>query len=107
MNKQIEEMAKDIYEQKSCDTSFEENCKLLAYDLVTLGYQKVNKDSVILTKAELNQIQANFFDSGIKYSSKETASEILKWLKEHCDFVGFGIAETYFKEQYGVEIKND
>ena len=56
MNKQIEEMAKDIYEQKSCDTSFEENCKLLAYDLVTLGYQKVDKDKVVIDKTEYERL---------------------------------------------------
>ena len=50
--KQIEEMANDIYSLKSCDTSFEENCKLLAYDLFTLGWIKSNEDSVVLSREE-------------------------------------------------------
>lgn len=58
MNKQVEEMAKDIYESKSCDTSFEENCKLLAYDLVALGYQKVDTNRVVLSREEYNRLLA-------------------------------------------------
>ena len=50
--KQITEMANDIYGLKSCDTSFEESCKLLAYDLVTLGWIKPPEDSVVLSMKE-------------------------------------------------------
>ena len=148
MNKQIEEMAKDIYESKSCDTSFEENCKLLAYDLVTLGYQKVDKDKVVIDKTEyerliyvegeLQEMNADYYnelkelkdslkDSVIlskgAYESlsskakanvvnaveirKETAREILQWLKDHCAFAGWVLVETYFREQFGVEVDNN
>lgn len=145
MNKQIEEMAKDIYEQKSCDTSFEENCKLLAYDLVTLGYQKVEEDSVVLSREEYNLIDHNIkhletvcnnlekerdrlyemkldlenqliekgwtdyegADEIEKRVRKETAREILQWLKDHCAFAGWVLVETYFREQFGVEVDNN
>ena len=39
-----------------------------------------------------------------KRVSKETAEKILKWLKEHYDGVGWKLVETYFKEQFNVEI---
>ena len=42
------------------------------------GYRKIDKDSVVLSKEELNTIQSNFFDSGIKYGRKETAREIIE-----------------------------
>lgn len=35
---------------------------------------------------------------------KAIAKKILKWLKEHSDFVGFALIETYFREEFGVEI---
>ena len=50
--KQIEEMAKDIYWCKSCDTSFEENCGLLAYELYNAGYRKIPENAVVLTETE-------------------------------------------------------
>ena len=48
----VEELANDIYGLKSCDTYFEENCKLLAYDLVALNWVKLTEDSLILSKEE-------------------------------------------------------
>ena len=54
MNKeqQIEEMARDIYEQKSCDTSFKENCKFLQLickilkteGIINTSYKYLEKD---------------------------------------------------------------
>ena len=109
MNKQIEEMAKDIYESKSCDTSFEENCKLLAYDLVTLGYQKVDTNSVILTKGAYESLSSKAKANVVNAVEirKETAREILQWLKDHCAFAGWVLVETYFREQFGVEVDNN
>ena len=88
MNKeqQIEEMARDIYEQKSCDTSFEENCKILAYDLVTLGYQKIDKDSAVLSREEQERIltatekRIKELKRQILQARKETAEKILNEL---------------------------
>lgn len=61
-NKQIEELARDIYEQKSCDTSFEGNCEILAYDLVTLGYKNC-KDKVVLSKEEWEVLHNDYAKS--------------------------------------------
>lgn len=118
MNKQIEEMAKDIYESKSCDTSFEENCKLLAYDLVTLGYQKVDTNSVILTKGAYESLSSKAKANVVNAVEirKETAREILTelldfvngWFEgvENNDFgVEFNRISKDFAEKYGVEIK--
>ena len=79
MNKeqQIEEMARDIYEQKSCDTSFEENCKTLAYDLVALGYQKIDKDSAVLSREEQEKIL-----TATEKRIKELKRQILQARKE-------------------------
>ena len=77
MNNQIEEMARDIYEQKSCDTSFEENCKILAYDLVTLGYQKIDKDSAVLSREEQERIL-----TATEKRIKELKRQILQARKE-------------------------
>ena len=86
MDKQIEEMARDIYEQKSCDTSFEENCKILAYDLVALGYQKIDKDSAVLSREEQERIltatekRIKELKRQILQARKETAEKILNEL---------------------------
>jgi hypothetical protein len=53
----VEELANDIYGLKSCDTSFEENCKLLAYDLITLGWIKPSENSVVLSREEMERLK--------------------------------------------------
>ena len=122
MDKQIEEMAQDIYEQKSCDTSFKENCKTLAYDLVTLGYQKIDKDSAVLSREEQEKIltatekRIKELKKQILQARKETAEKILTelldfvngWFEgvENNDFgVEFNRISKNFAKQYGVKIK--
>ena len=122
MNNQIEEMAQDIYEQKSCDTSFKENCKILAYDLVTLGYQKIDKDSAVLSREEQEKIltatekRIKELKRQILQARKETAEKILTelldfvngWFEgvENNDFgVEFNRISKDFAEKYGVKIK--
>lgn len=118
MNNQIEEMAKDIYWCKSCDTSFEENCKLLAYDLVTLGYQKIDKDNVVLSREEwecLHNDYAKALYNARQNERKETAREIFNELKKkgaiHTEFDWNDYLEIDIDDlkelakQYGVEIK--
>ena len=122
MDKQIEEMAQDIYEQKSCDTSFKENCKILAYDLVTLGYQKIDKDSVVLSREEQEKIltatekRIKELKRQILQARKETAEKILNelldfvngWFEgvENNDFgVEFNRISKDLAEKYGVKIK--
>ena len=122
MNNQIEEMAQDIYEQKSCDTSFKENCKILAYDLVTLGYQKIDKDSAVLSREEQERIltatekRIKELKKQILQARKETAEKILTelldfvngWFEgvENNDFgVEFNRISKDLAEKYGVKIK--
>ena len=106
----IEELAKDIYSLKSCDTSFEENCKLLAYDLITLGWVKLHEDSIILSKEEyndtINEKQNEAWDKGIEYgkeiANKETAEKIYK--EYLCDILSSDAKEEFAK-QFKLEIK--
>lgn len=122
MNNQIEEMARDIYEQKSCDTSFEENCKILAYGLVALGYQKIDKDSAVLSREEQERIltatekRIKELKKQILQARKETAEKILTelldfvngWFEgvENNDFgVEFNRISKDIAEKYGVKIK--
>ena len=124
MSKQIEEMAKDIYESKSCDTSFEENCKLLAYDLVTLGYQKVDTNSVILTKGAYESLSSKAKQNVVnaveicKETIEKDFNSIIQALEDRKDrvktsygvneSVGVDIAIRTVKElakQFNVEIK--
>ena len=122
MNNQIEEMARDIYDQKSCDTSFEENCKILAYDLVALGYQKIGKDSAVLSREEQERIltatekRIKELKKQILQARKETAEKILNelldfvngWFEgvENNDFgVEFNRISKGIAKQYGVKIK--
>lgn len=126
MNKQIEEMAKDIENAKRDiwasvvtreeDEDYLWHSRRIAEHLTNLGYQKVDKDKeIVITKEEFNQIHANFFVSGIEHGRNETAREILKeFLKE---FVVYTCVGDYYTEteinnkiqelakQYGVEIK--
>ena len=122
MNNQIEEMARDIYDQKSCDTSFKENCKILAYDLVALGYQKIDKDSAVLSREEQEKIltatekRIKELKRQILQARKETAEKILNelldfvngWFEgvENNDFgVEFNRISKDLAEKYGVKIK--
>ena len=77
--KQIKEMAKVICkivnkkELKHCEVRCDIDCLGIAKELLKYYQPKPPKDSVVLTKEELNTIQSNFFDSGIKFGIKETA----------------------------------
>ena len=122
MDKQIEEIAQDMYEQKSGDTSFKENCKILAYDLVTLGYQKIDKDSAVLSREEQEKIltatekRIKELKRQILQARKETAEKILNELLDFVNGWFEGVENNDFcvelnriskdlAKQYGVEIK--
>lgn len=114
-NKQIEEIAiKEL--ANGLDITMCGAEEILTY-LTKQDYQKVEKDSVVISKEEYETLlEEEKLLMGIvgkmkcgfelkEQARKETAREILQWLIEHtfesCIF------EAYFKEQYGVEIKND
>lgn len=106
----------------------------IAEYLTKLGYRKLpenarvildSKDQqyVVLSKEEYDNlkleiqqahhkgVQAGFDMTKFKEhsierkASKETVEKILKFLKEHLSCMGFSIVKAYFKEQFGVEIK--
>ena len=83
----------------------------IAEDLTKLNYQKVNEDSVVLSKERYEWLTCCFgkFEeimNDIKeLAHKETAEKILKWLKGHLSCMGFSIVKAYFQEQFGVKIK--
>ena len=80
MDKQmIEEMYQEFLMYKLVEStpetfSYKKMCEYLYGE----GYRKIPEGAVVLTKAELAQIQSNFFDAGIKHGSKETAEKIAK-----------------------------
>jgi hypothetical protein len=86
--KQVAELAKVLcpsYEnKKDCETCPTEWCQAEEYAVMAIcnGYRKIHEGAVVLKKAELAQIQSNFFDSGIKHGSKETAEKFAERLKE-------------------------
>lgn len=126
-NKIIKEMAKDLKEEKLYALINKTSYMRSAENLYDLGYRKIDKDSVVLNseqysnylitqtnneflkeqaeklKADIERLYKNI-GKFIVSKEKDTAEKILKWLKEHCDFVGFVLVETYFKEEFGVEV---
>lgn len=74
------------------------------------GIRKIPEGSVIVSKQvweehiENREKTNKIFEERVR---KETAREILLWLKEHCDYTGFTIIEAYFKETFGVDIKGE
>ena len=111
---QIEEMAKEIhfnywglcakYNCVNCPHNVLNICKdkIIAEKL----YNKLFPEgSVVLSKEEYKNDFCSQFNKGYEIARKETAREILLWLKAHCDYIGFVVVETYFKEQFGVEVE--
>lgn len=128
----IEEMAKDL---KNCLPSswywlknVDSDTYLVAKHLHEQGYRKIPEGSVVLSKEEYEELQKGvkthnytaMFNAGqeariteleerlynIAYKTrKETAKEILEWLKQHTFDSHFGIIDVYFKETFGVEVR--
>lgn len=116
--KQIEEMLKLMCEEYGnmcgeCESGITCANELHAKRLYKAGYRKIPEGAVVLTREEYEErekkireqaqiesveIYTNALIAERAKARKETAREILQWLKEHCDFVGFGIVETYFRE---------
>ena len=90
------EIRKEIPLEDSIVLSREEYEKLK----LDLAIEKKRADESY-TQKEVEEIIA----SKERIKSKETAEKILKFLKEHLSCMGFSIVKAYFKEQFGVEIK--
>ena len=130
---QIEEMAKDLcfscgVRTISCTKS--EPCKearLDAKNIYNLGYRKIDKDRVVLSREEYESDLTGQYDTGYEFGSKETAEKILNKLlnchghisKEHegeysykldkeakYTFISKAFILKIIKE-FGVEIKED
>lgn len=108
--KQIEEMAQDI--ASNCPDLVENCCGgkacyvCIAEGLAKDNYRKIPENAVVIPEKITEQTSPSDLIKIAIYNErvrKETAREILQWLIEHtfesCIF------ETYFREQYGVEIE--
>ena len=141
---QIEEIKRDIKKAlefdcskgkcKTCKHKNEDNCEipLITDYLIEQGYQKLPKDSVVLTKEEYEMLSNQYKNLEIKYSNlsdnyklckdanemlkrnvvttrKETSKEILTYLWKQRNVIGqLMILEEDLIElakQYGVEVK--
>ena len=137
--RQIEEMAKEIHKAlldcknaSCCNCEFNNDIpmsfckaeyiakaisekyqpKLLEDSIVqptVQSYSTHEDDLVVLSREELNTIQANFFDSGIKCGSRETAEKILIKILNIREIRKDGILTmqdlTEIAKQFGAEIK--
>lgn len=72
-----------------------EDCVYVAEILYNAGYRKIPEGAVVLTKAELAQIQSNFFDAGIKHGSKETVDKFAEMAEQ--ESVYFNLNGTIYK----------
>lgn len=100
---QIEEIKRDIKKAlefdcskgkcKTCKHKNEDNCEipLITDYLIEQGYQKLQKDSVVLTKEEYIDLSRTYIGEQIEQTRKETAKEILILL-------GKGFDETKMTE---------
>jgi hypothetical protein len=127
--KQIEEMAKEIESAKrdiwaSVTTRKEDedylwHSRRIAEHLTSLDYQKVDKDSVVLSREEYDNLKleiqkahnkgirvgfdlTKYKENSIERARKETAREILQRGK-YC--MPSGLRE-WIEQQYGVEVDN-
>ena len=118
----IEEMAKVIKSAneinciRTCDNCnyYNDDSKCISFGqaiaLYEQGYRKLPKDSVVLSRERYEYLTIclekfeEIMNDIKKQERKETAEKILKWVKEHYDGVGWKLVETYFKEQFNVEI---
>lgn len=106
----IEEMAHSIYNNELVDISCYEADKI-AEMFIEQGYQKIDKDSVVLTREEYTNYMVEYM--GVKEIKdrvrRETAKEI--WdivMSDECSVEGT-FDDTNFtqiiKERYGVEVE--
>lgn len=106
--KQIEEMAKRIH--IATDLYYIECIKIATHLFEKDNCRIVDKDNIVLSKEEYKKLKdlEKCFEYNLvqerKQVRKETTMDIFQWLKEHTFDDSFAIIETYFKEQYGVDL---
>lgn len=126
MNKQIEELASLLYCEKF-DTPFTDCEKdircidCIAMKILKQGYQKVEKDSVVLDRGDYVETLRESKTQAYEFGVKETAEKIYKLVDKKLDLYRNGVIggslydsgyqtaiyniKRIIKEQYGVEIK--
>ena len=118
----IEEMARELLAyQPLIDIPFEQFYKV-ARAIVDLGYRKVDKDSIILTKEELVKTiergyvydttrgnKINLIEMAREIERKETAKEILNRINEYNLDYNWDLKEEFKKlcKDYDVEVEDD
>lgn len=101
---------------KTCKHKNEDNCEipLITDYLIEQGYQKLPKDSVVLTKEEYIDLSRTYIGEQIEQTRKETAKEILSLLGKGFDetkMTAFKNLTWYklfcgeLKHRYGVEVE--
>ena len=119
--KQIEEIAKEIcIKCKDITYCSHEKCTMcykVAEELISQGYRKPHKDSIVLTDDNAEEI-ANLIVTSPQMQSvmsdlieawqKETAEKIIAMLKQppYIDFIESWVLDELAK-QFGVEIKGE
>ena len=110
--KQIEEMAKDLKEEKLYALINKTSYMRSAENLYNLGYRKIDKDSVVMTREELRQALKDCIESNRiteERTRKRTAREILNYLQKD-GYGGLDYLEVYREEideiakQYGTDL---
>ena len=74
MDKQIEEMVKDLIRS---GVEIKNDADLYAQNLYGLGYRKIPENAVVLTKEEKNHLFIEAWRKGYKFGGEETANGFL------------------------------
>lgn len=111
-HKQIEEMAKEIF--NTCawrfgkPNDYKEIFNDIAEDLTKLNYQKINKDAIVLNKYEYEQICQEILAAteDKQFARKEMAEKILNFVADHysSDFLISELDEYITKQILGSEV---
>ena len=109
MNKQIEEMTKDLKENLRLFAGvklFDHDVEIIAYQLCKKYQPKLPEDSVVMTSEELIERYVQEHE----WASQETAREILCELIKRAENISFfdcrmGLDLDELAKQYGVEVE--
>ena len=115
---EIKKLARDL---AFANTYFDCSEESLAEYLIDLGYQKLPKDSVVLSREEYESDLTVHYEVGYEFGSKETAEKIIQMINDdrwgYWDSCDCGKDETYWRDgniqgtlneiakEFGIEIK--
>lgn len=96
--KRINEMSRDMCFVNSCNTKscYAVNCETtwLAEKLIDLNYQKVDKDSVVITRAEKEKLLHKMYEQGVE----EFADFIKSQMGIERDYMGIKYKQGIFSD---------